>query len=142
MPVRTTAALVRGINPDVPATDPDSVLTPYIATANQIVNDNCLASSYDATLLELIERWLSAHFYAVANLPAAQEGIGSGAVTESKAKIAVDLGFDVTVYGQQAMRLDYAGNLAALDNTLDEIKKPIPGGTSVRWIGFDPLCDW
>lgn len=136
MPVRTTAEAVKLVNRDIPA---DTDITAYIESASMLVDDNCLASGYEASRLEMIERWLSAHLYAVADLPTASEGIGSGALQESKAKIDVKRGFQVTVYGQQALRFDYAGNLAALDNELNVIKKNLPSSRGSRWIGYDPL---
>lgn len=105
---RTTAELVAGII----EVDEDIDITPFIDTANMLVTDVCGESEYSDAKLELIERWLSAHFYAVRDPRAIDEAVkGISERTESK----VDLGLDFTRYGQQAKILDTEGNLAALD---------------------------
>jgi hypothetical protein len=127
MAVRTTAAAVAGII----EVDTSISLTPFIETASELVTECCEDAEYTATRLELIERWLSAHFYAVRDQRASSET--AGRVSESK-QTKVDLGFDVTVYGQQAMRLDTAGGLAALDKRTQKGKVAAVGMT---WLGTD-----
>jgi len=106
-------------------------LTPFIEAANALVTEKCSTDDYDATRLELIERWLSAHFYAIRDARPTNERAGSvGASYQSK----VDLGFDVTHYGQMAMRLDTAGGLAALNA---EAKKGGSRTAMVTWAGKD-----
>ena len=106
-------------------------LTPFIEAANALVTEKCSTDDYDATRLELIERWLSAHFYAIRDARPTNERAGSvGASYQSK----VDLGFDVTHYGQMAMRLDTAGGLAALNA---EAKKGGSRTATVTWAGKD-----
>lgn len=115
---RTTEANVQGII----KTNASISLTPFIETANALVTAKCADqedSDYDDTHLELIERWLAAHFYAVRHLRAASEKAGS--VAESK-QFKVDLNLSVTIYGQQAMIVDYEGYLANLN------KKVASGG--------------
>ena len=137
MAIRTTADLVRSIISDVPVTVD---LTQYIVVANHTVDQNCLDSEYSDDTLELIERYLAAHYIAGDRRRTQQESVGSGAVMEGLDRIKVDLGFDNTWYGQMAMRLDVDGNLAALNNTMKDIKKTLPSGSGVSWIGYDPLC--
>ena len=58
--VRTTSSDVEGII----EVDASISLDPFIETANAFVTECCSSvSTYDATRLELIERWLSAHMY-------------------------------------------------------------------------------
>lgn len=135
---RTTSDLVKGII-SVRAGDD---LSPFIAVANELVTEECVPVKkadgttpwHSDTRLELIERWLSAHFYAVMRPRAVSEGAGTvQQTTESK----VDLGLRVTKYGQQALELDTSGALAALDNALKTVKKRLPGGgaAGVTWLG-------
>jgi hypothetical protein len=105
---RTSAALVAGII----EVDPSIDLTPFIVAANELVTEVCGASGYTEERLELIERWLAAHFYAQRDARAQSEKAGSvGADYQSK----VDLYLANTHYGQQAMLLDTKGGLASLN---------------------------
>ena len=127
MAVRTTSVAV-GLIIEV---DASISLTSFIEAANALVMEVCSTDDYDATRLELIERWLSAHFYAIREARPTNERAGSvGASYQSK----VDLGFDVTHYGQMAMRLDTAGGLAALNA---EAKKGGSRTATVTWAGKD-----
>lgn len=103
-----------------------NVLTPFIETATNLVDRVCVPLGYDAVTLELIERWLAAHFYAIRAPRAAREKIGQA---EKESQHKVDLHLDVTTYGQQVMLLDTEGGLAKLSKGI--------GGTkaSVRWLG-------
>ncbi len=134
---RTTPELVRGII-DAQA---DVDLTPFIATANLLVNVVCAASGYTdgyvGSQMELIERWLSAHFYTVFDnqLTAAKAGTVSVHYQNK-----IDYGLKSSIYGQQAILLDTAGNLAALENTA-QIKRKINvailwGGVRRCWPGY------
>jgi len=122
---RTTSTAVEGII----EVDSTISLTPFIEVANALVTELCSDSSYTDARLELIERWLSAHFYAVRDLRTASERAGKvGASYQHK----VDLNLAVTVYGQQAMLIDTDGNLAALN------AKVAQGGgrtVGVTWLG-------
>lgn len=80
-----------------------------IDTANSLILDHCMGKGYSEAKLELIERWLAAHFFAVKFPRATAEKAGPvGENFQSK----VDLALNVTHYGQQAMLLDSAGGLA------------------------------
>ena len=131
---RTTAELVATVI-DVEAGDS---LTAYIDTANALVTELCTDSGYSDVRLELIERWLSSHFYDI-NRPRTQsEAVtGSSGVQESFERVKVDLGLHNTKYGQTAMFLDTAGNLAALTNTLNVVKKAVAaaGASETKWLG-------
>lgn len=124
---RTTSILVGGII----ELDSSITVTPFIEAANALVTEVCPAASYDATRLELIERWLSAHFYTVRDMRAESEK--AGPVSEKK-QSAVDLGFDTSHYGQMAMRLDTKGGLARLNQ---QAKKGGNMPISVSFLGTE-----
>lgn len=128
MAVRTTAALVKGIIEVDEDTIPD--LDPFILTANELVTECCGSAGYTATRLELIERWLASHFYAIRDPRLAAETAGVSARYQHK----VGLIFSVTTYGQQAMTLDTAGGLAALSKRTEEGKAKSVG---ITWLGTD-----
>ena len=125
---RTTAEAV-GLIIDVDAT---ISVAPFIEAANSLVTSCCGDSdTYTSTDLELIERWLSAHFYAIRDPQAISEKAGDVAV---KYMSKVELGFDVTHHGQQAMRLDVEGGLARLNN---KIKNGSFKTAAVVWLGTE-----
>ncbi len=124
---RTTSVLVQGII----ETDAAISLDPFIEIANALVTEKCSADDYSSTRLELIERWLSAHFYTIRDMRAESEKAGS---TSEKKQSKVDLGFDSSHYGQTAMRLDTAGELAGL-NTSMKGRGSQPVG--VTWLGTE-----
>jgi hypothetical protein len=106
-------------------------LDPPIEAASLLVTEVCGASGYSDYTMGVIARWLAAHFYAVMDPQSTYEQAGSVSI---KYESAVDLGLNLTRFGQQAMLLDYKGNLARLNsNTLD-------GKTKVKldmlWLGM------
>jgi len=107
---------------DVLATE---VLDAYIATAETVVAAECLASGYPDATLELIHRWLSAHYYACNKRRSAAEAVSGGA-SQTLDPVAIDLRLNSTHYGQAAMTVDTAGNLAAYNNSLGTVKKLLP----------------
>ena len=95
----------------------DSDLDPFINVANELVTEMCTGANgpdtdYSVTRLEYIERWLSAHFYAIRDPRAKSEKAGSVGVSYDT-KVGMNL--SLTTYGQQAMMLDTNGGLARLD---------------------------
>lgn len=131
---RTTATLV-GTVIEVTAGDD---LSSYIETATTLVDSECAASTYTVEKFELIERWLAAHFYAC-NIRRTQQSTVFGGVAEDVDRPKFELMLNNTLYGQQAMLLDTDGNLAALNNSLQEIKKPLPiYKVGVTWLGSNP----
>lgn len=130
---RTTAELVGKIV-DV---DEGVDVTPFIRAATMLTTRACGASGYtddgEDSEMEVIERWLAAHFYQISNNPLAFARAGSVAAS-FQYKVNYDL--RNTEYGQQAMMLDTAGNLAALNNANQTRKKVTIGGD---WLGRD-LC--
>jgi len=128
MAVRTTSEAVQAII----ETETTISLVPFIEAANALVTERCGdVSTYDATRLELIERWLSAHFYAQRDVRLTQER--AGPVSESFESV-IALGFDNTRYGQMAMRLDSAGGLSALNEQTKQGAKITAG---ITWLGTD-----
>src|SRR4051794_18310599 len=112
----TTAPLVAGIINVKAGVD----VQPYIDSAHAIVIGVCTSSLYTMDLLELIERWLSAHFYDI-NYPRnylATAGGTGGSATEQKESVKTELGLNNTKYGQQALRVDIYGSLAAFENSM------------------------
>lgn len=139
---RTTAALVRGII----QTDEDVDLTPFIMMANAMTTNNCTypkpgqdptqfppyTDGYIDSQMELIERWLAAHYYTIYDNQLSRAKAGSVAVGF---QFKIDLGLKASMYGQQVLRLDQYGGLAALDNTVNT-KRQIKVG--INWIGKRP----
>jgi hypothetical protein len=124
--MRTTAILVGAII----EVDETIDLDPFIAVANELVTEICSDSGYSAERLELIERWLSAHFYTNRDPRASEEKAGPvSAVYQSK----VDLNLSTSHYGQTAMTLDTKGGLAALNASI--IKGRIKRALTVTWLG-------
>ncbi len=108
---RTTSILVGGIV----ELDPDIDPGPFIDTANELVTECCVDSeptpAYTDTRLEIIERWLAAHFYSIYVKQVASESVRG---VQEVFQFKVGLNLAVTMYGQQAMTLDTAGGLARL----------------------------
>ncbi len=133
---RTTPFGVVGII-DVDATID---LTPFIDIANELVTELCTGDlgpdpGYSTVRLELIERWLAAHFYTNRDPRPVNEKAGPvGEAFQSE----VDLGFDTSHYGQTAIRLDTNGELAKLNRKTKKLEK---AGTTQRasllWIGTE-----
>lgn len=126
---RTTFADVKLIA-KVKSTVTEAKFAPFIEAANHLVNQCCLESDYSDATLELIERWLAAHFYHVFDPRRVQERADVISAT-FEGKTGLNLNF--TRYGQQAMMLDTAGNLAALNDEITKGKKKIQG--NVLWVG-------
>ena len=94
-------------------------VTACIAAANVIVSRTCAAStnpSLTAAELKEIERWLAAHFVCIrdprelrSSLHDAEAWFFPAAVTTAWGK-----GLNLTPYGQQAIALDFSGQLANL----------------------------
>ena len=146
MAVRTDSTLVEAII----EVDTDITLTPFIQAANLLVNRVVVPAkdsdgelyydedndTDDAEALEIIERWLSAHFYAIRDpRPVFQ------AVTNimDRFQTKVDLNLMVTHYGQQAMVLDTSGELAAYNGSLTN--KPMRRRVGVTFVGKPPEED-
>ena len=92
-------------------------LVPFIDAATDLVDSVAESAAGDGeslttTRLELVERWLSAHFYHCSD-PVYQSRSTEGASGQFQGQSA--MGFDGSRYGQMAIRLDTSGYLRALD---------------------------
>lgn len=139
---RTTDALVRGIIQVQDGVD----LEPFIRMANQLTTDNCTypkpgqdpelypayTDGFEGSKMELIERWLSAHCYTIFDNQLSRAKAGTVGVGF---QFKIDLGLKASMYGQQVLRLDNFGGLAALDNTVNTQRKI---KVSITWLGQTP----
>lgn len=113
MPRTTSSAVETLLAGDYDGT---TSLTPHIDTATAIVDrvEDC-AAARDRTLteveLELIERWLAAHFYAMVDQPYQSKTTGRSSATFQG---RTGMHFEATKYGQSAVNVDYSGCLAAI----------------------------
>ena len=128
--MRTTAVAVGKIIEVDAAISLDS----FIEIANSLVTELCSEDDYDAARLEMIERYLSAHFYTNRDPRVTGESAGVSASYQ----MATSLGFDSSMYGQTAMRLDTQGGLARLN---EEIKLGKRKTVSVNWLGTERTTD-
>lgn len=130
MSARTTAELVSSIIEvdTVVVTD----LSPFIDAAHHLVNRCCSEDDYTESELELIERWLAAHFYAVRDPRVSSEAV-SGVSQSFQYQVGLNLA--LTTYGQQAMLLDTEGGLSALNGQVTAGRGKITPGAS--WIGTE-----
>lgn len=128
MAIRTDAELVRKVLDG----DEESDYSPYIVAASSIVDDVCVDTStytYTAAKLELIERWLAAHFFTVQDGQVTEEQAGP---VREKVAFKIDLFLLNTKYGQVALALDTAGNLAAWQK---ELENGGPRRCGMTWLG-------
>lgn len=132
MAIRTDPDLVRGVI----ETDPAISLAPFIDTANSLTNhvsDQDDDSLLDDPTLELIERYLAAHFYeANRDRKYAQKTTGR-ASAQFQGKTAMVL--MSTDPGQTACLLDVTGRLAELSKQAEKGGKPKVG---LAWLGTQP----
>jgi hypothetical protein len=103
-----------------------------IDDANELVTEVCGDLGYTDNRLRIIEKWLTAHFYAIRDREAevAQEWVGNAFGTQFRGK--VDLGLNQTRFGQQVMLFDTAGAFARLNA---QIENPGAGGRDIAWGG-------
>lgn len=85
--------------------------TPFITTANTIVDNNLLGRGYAETLLTQIELWLSCHLVACFDKSPTGEKLGDA---QDNFGGSLGMGLDFTQYGQQVKILDKDGILASL----------------------------
>lgn len=126
---RTTPTKVRGIVTDL-REDSTIDLTAAIETANVFVTSICIpfvkpdGTSLSAIELEMVERWLAAHFWSVDNPKLLMEIIGR---SQDTIQGKVDLGLRLTHYGQQALILSQGALAPYADGKPKQIK--------MRWLG-------
>jgi hypothetical protein len=128
---RTTETLVKQII-EVDTLNVPS-LVPFIDTANMLVTKHCAPGGASDEELELIERWLAAHFYAIRDPRIASESV-SGISASYQNRLGLFLAS--TMYGQQAIMVDSSGALAKLNKDAEMGRKP-GQVASVSWAGKD-----
>lgn len=127
--MRTTAELVAGII----EVDVTISLDPFIAVSNALVSEIAPLTTHTEERLELIERWLAAHFYTNRDPRTVQERAGS---VDETFQSKVDLNLSTSHYGQTAMTLDTSGQLSMLNQrTINGTPSRV---VSVTWLGTDP----
>lgn len=104
----------------------DLVTDTFILPASNLVTRLCVPAGYDEETLELIERYLAAHFYTVTARRLLDEWTGQG---RGRVEDKVDFGLRLTWYGQQALVLDTAGALTAASATVQKVK------VGITWMG-------
>lgn len=107
-------------------------LSPFMEAATAIVDrvNTCATESgitLSSTELELVERWLSAHFYVSSNQTFASKKTGSAAATYQG---QTGTGFKSSKYGQAAINLDASGCLLKLDADAVQV--------GAYWLGKPP----
>lgn len=118
-------ATLSGVNPSLqPFIDSATVIVDRVATC-ATAREKTLTSSE----LELIERWLAAHFYACAPDQAKESKTTGRASAKYQGKTGMYL--ESTKFGQMAVTLDYSGCLVAIAS---EMKKK----AGAVWMGFRP----
>lgn len=124
MAARTTPDEVRDI---ITTTLEDPAIQVWIGVANTIVTAN-VTCGLGATVLEEIERQLTAHFISLlpsssggGNMSVKSEKLGEAQVTYSDV-FAGQKGIGTTIYGQAALALDTCGGLKNLSKKAASIK--------------------
>lgn len=114
-------------------TDAAPDLAPFIALANELVTEVCadaaITPAYSTARLEMIERYLAAHFYVVRDPRVSSETAGP---VQASYKFNVGLILQGTKEGQQALLLDTKGGLARLSKALE---KGVQKQVSATWLG-------
>lgn len=100
----------------------------FIDSAHLIVNSQIFTPGHttDATELELVERWLAAHFYATYNQQGQQERAGKVSITyQGKTGMALEN----SKWGQTAMLVDSSAQLAQWNDSVKKGRKTTVGIT-------------
>jgi len=109
MAARVTVADVKAILDNTSLED--AVITPYITSANIMVNE-VMGTTEDTDILAEIERWLAAHMITITRERQAQkEGAGGAEITYSE---RFGVGLKSTTYGQMVLALDTTNAFASL----------------------------
>ena len=88
----------------------------FIDDASMLVDNIVAIAPLPSTaLLEIVERYLAAHFIAIADPRVDTEKVKS---LQTKYQYLLDKGFAITHWGTTAMMVDTTGRLAAFNNRL------------------------
>jgi len=128
---RTTPALLKTVIEVDEQSFSDANLEVFITVANELVTEFCAEAGFTDVRLELIERYLACHFYAIRDPRASSESAG---VSVSYLNPSVGMYFEGTTFGQQALLLDTSGALAALSKSTKDGGK---GTVGVTWLGTE-----
>lgn len=113
---RTSSSAVKGILMEDYDKEFEPSLSPFIETANVLTTRLATKASSEGDNLsvielELIERWLAAHFYKMSDKAYAENTTADAeAVYDGK----TDKGLEASLYGQQALILDWTGTLVQM----------------------------
>ena len=110
------------------STDKDLSIAPFLDAANELVNyvvTQDTAGILTTRMLEQVEKWLAAHFYAIHDLQYHERETQDA---KGKFQGKTEMGLDATLQGQQAMVLDITGTLRKIN------KKDKPKAT-MTWLG-------
>lgn len=131
---RTTEADVKKIVKVKPTINDANALTEALVTATTVVDSIVVPRGYDETLaadialLSQIEKYLAAHFFCIF---APRREYEMAKTVAQRIETKVDLGFNVTRYGQQAMMLDRLGGLKIANDPKNA------GGIGITWLGTE-----
>lgn len=90
--------------------------TPFIDTADLIINEEFVGSSLSVGRLTQIELYLAAHFVAITEERGGLKMEKMGDATDEMDTDMFSAGFGSTRYGQQALALDSSGTLKSLSS--------------------------
>ena len=118
MAIRTTELAVKGILLDDYDTLTNPSLTPFILTASIITDRIVTCATSDGYTLttdekELIERWLSAHFYVMSDQNYSEKRTADA---QGKFQGITKMRLEASKYGQTALILDPSGCLESLSS--------------------------
>lgn len=106
--------------------------TPFIATADLIINENLANAGFSVERLTQIELYLAAHFVCITEERGGikAEKIGDAAESYQPVSSGTNIGgLATTRYGQQALAMDTSGTLKAMGTTtLNASFSLVPGG--------------
>ena len=91
--------------------DTDVSTTPFILSANLLVDQWLLDKGLSEALLTEIERWVAAHLTCMLDPRETAKAMGDSRVNFEAGRLG--MGLQATRYGQQVLLLDTTGTLAA-----------------------------
>ena len=130
MALNTTTAVLEIM--DLGSSVTGSDIDPFLDLAALIVSEQITPlGTVTVDRATEIEKWLTAHFVSIKYMQSDMER--AGAVSQSF-QYRVDLNFNQTRYGQQALAIDTTGVLASMQKKAEKGG----GGITFEWLGTDP----